>query len=101
LCSQGDSGLDDLIRYCASNKVTFLFDALIQPAALIGRQSALSKPSPIPPSPGVYAWYFYELPPGVPVDGSVVKDGLTLLYAGISHSRSKSSQNLRKRITYH
>ena len=81
--------------------MTFLIDALIQPAALLGRQIALSKPSPIPPSPGVYAWYFQELPPGVFADGCVVKDGLTLLYAGISPSRAKSTQNLRKRITYH
>lgn len=81
--------------------MTFLIDALIQPAALVGRQIALSKPSPIAPAPGVYAWYFKNVPPGVPVEGCVIKDGLTLLYAGISPSRTKSSQNLRKRITYH
>jgi hypothetical protein len=101
LCSVGDSGLDGLIRSCFFGNVTFFIDALIQPATLLGRRSALSKPSPISAMPGVYAWYFEKVPPGVPVEGCVVKDGRTLLYAGISPSRAKSSQNLRKRITYH
>jgi hypothetical protein len=81
--------------------MTLSIDALIQPITLLARPSALSKPSPIPPSPGVYAWYFQKVPPDVPVEGCVVKDGLTLLYVGISPSRAKSTQNLRKRITYH
>jgi hypothetical protein len=81
--------------------MTSLIDALIKPETLLSRKTALLKPSPIPALPGVYAWYFQEVPPGVPVQGCIVRDGRTLLYAGISPSRAKSTQNLRKRITYH
>ena len=77
------------------------FEALIQPKTLLKRQIALTNPSPIPTRSGLYAWYFREVPPAVPIDGCLVRDGLTLLYAGISPSSAKSRQSLRKRITYH
>jgi hypothetical protein len=37
--------------------------ALLRPTHLFTRQEVLSKPSPVPPRPGVYAWYFREVPP--------------------------------------
>jgi len=77
------------------------FKALIQPLTLNRRVEVLTSPSPVPTSSGLYAWYFNEVPPSVPTDGCVVKDGLTLLYAGISPSSAKSRQSLKKRITYH
>jgi hypothetical protein len=55
----------------------------------------------------VYAWYFRELPPGVPVDGCHRHQGMPLLYVGISPSRpptngkAPSEQSLAKRIRYH
>jgi hypothetical protein len=55
----------------------------------------------IPAVSGIYGWYFREVPQSVPVEGCVVKGGLTLLYAGISPSGAKSRQSLRKRIIYH
>jgi hypothetical protein len=40
-----------------------------------------------------------QIPPGIPVDGCVTRDGLTLLlYAGIAPSREESSATLRSRI---
>lgn len=61
----------------------------------------LSRPCPIPAKRGVYAWYFSSIPDGVPTDGCLSVDGHTLLYVGISPKNESSSQNLRKRITYH
>jgi len=81
--------------------VTAVFEPLTQPETLLKRQIALTKPSPIPAISGIYAWWFREVPPAVPVEGCIVKDGLTLLYAGISPSSARSRQSLRKRITYH
>ena len=55
----------------------------------------------------MYAWYFAEVPPGVPTEGCVVRDGCTLLYVGISPSvppangKPPSRQNLRTRVRYH
>ncbi len=54
-----------------------------------------------PRAPGVYAWFFRTVPSGVPVDGCVVRDGLTLLYVGISPGSHSSSETLRQRIRYH
>ena len=61
----------------------------------------------VPRSPGVYAWWFREIPSLVPTDGCVVHDGLTLLYVGIApkappqNGKPPSKQTLRSRIRYH
>jgi len=75
--------------------------ALTDPHRLFTRAQVITSPCPVPASRGVYAWYFRDIPGGVPVDGCVTIDGLTLLYVGISPKNDRSSQNLRKRITYH
>jgi len=75
--------------------------ALTDPGRLFTRAQVIASPSPVPTSRGVYAWYFRDIPSGVPTEGCVTKDGLTLLYVGISPKNDRSSQNLRKRITYH
>jgi hypothetical protein len=55
----------------------------------------------------VYAWYFVKAPPGVPIDGCHVVDGMALLYCGISpkppprNGAKPSGQNVRKRLRYH
>lgn len=60
-----------------------------------------------PPEPGVYGWWFRDLPASVPVDASMERDGMRLLYIGISpkappkNGAKPSSQSLRKRIRYH
>jgi hypothetical protein len=84
-----------------------LIAALLRPSHLFTRQEVLSKPSPVPPRPGVYAWYFREVPPGVPVEDCHQHQGLCLLYVGISPSKPPtnwklpSKQSLAKRIRYH
>lgn len=78
--------------------------SLINPIVLYSRSAVLAKPSPVPQEPGAYAWYFKEIPPNVPTDGCLTKDGLTSLYVGISpdkFGKPNSKQNLRTRITNH
>ena len=82
--------------------------ALLQPEHLYERADVRAKPCPVPAEPGIYAWYFRELP-----DSRIQRDhlhhahGLTLLYVGISPKApplsggKPSSENLRKRIRYH
>ena len=66
---------------------------------LYSRSTVLSQPCPVPQDRGLYAWLFKEVPPSVPIDGCVAKNGMTLLYVGISPMRLL--RNLRKRITNH
>jgi len=74
---------------------------LTDPSVFYSRPEVLSKPSPVPAERGLYAWFFKEVPGITPMDGCIVKDNLTLLYVGISPKNDTSTQNLRKRITYH
>lgn len=80
---------------------------LLYPERIWSRTECLTHPSPVPAVPGVYAWYFRELPPHAPADGCYRLDGLTLLYIDISPRRPPkngahvSRQNLRKRIRNH
>jgi hypothetical protein len=74
---------------------------LTSPPILYTRSAVLSKPCPVPQDRGLYAWFFKEVPPNVPIEECVNKDGMTLLYVGISPKNETSTQNLRKRITNH
>jgi hypothetical protein len=51
----------------ASRAVEQAIDALLHPKRLHSAADCLCRPSPIPTSAGVHAWYFDELPPGVPI----------------------------------
>jgi len=83
------------------------YNVLLRPPRLYSRREVLVRPSPVPARPGVYAWYFREVPPGVPVHGCNRHDGLALLYVGISPSKppwngkSPSKQSLAGRVRYH
>lgn len=82
-------------------------ERLLDPPRLLTRSEVLSRPSPVPPRPGVYAWYFDRAPPGVDTSGCHSVAGRMLLYVGISpkappvNGRAPSSQNLRKRLRTH
>jgi hypothetical protein len=76
-------------------------ESLINPTNFYSRSKVVSKPSPVPAENGLYAWFFKEIPGITPTDQCVVKDGLTLLYVGISPGRKSSQENLQKRIKYH
>lgn len=80
---------------------------LLRPKKLCTRDEVLASPSPVPAKAGVYAWYFDDIPAGVPTDGCVTFDGHTLLYVGISpgkppaNGRGPSRQTVRSRLRYH
>jgi len=83
-----------------------LFQPLLFPEKLYSATTILSNPSLIPAEPGLYAWYFREIPPGVPTDGCCWHNNLALLYVGISPSRlltkgKPDEANLQKRIHIH
>ena len=60
-----------------------------------------------PAVPGVYGWYFRNLPKLIPVADCVAHGQWVLAYVGISPSKRRSadgrpsSQNLRTRVRYH
>ena len=74
---------------------------LTAPTKLWSRSEILARPSPAPEQRGLYAWYFKNVPAGVPAYGCHMTDGKTLLYAGISPKNETSTQSLKKRITTH
>jgi len=76
-------------------------DLLTNPPILYSRSEIVSKPCPVPKERGLYAWFFKEIPPRVLTEGCVTKDGLTLLYVGISPKDEVSNGNLRERIKTH
>ncbi|MFM8858219.1 MAG: GIY-YIG nuclease family protein [Actinomycetota bacterium] len=76
-------------------------------ATIHSRAEVLARPSPVPVQPGVYGWWFRELPAEIETRECASRDGLTLLYAGISpkeppkNGRAPSRQSLRSRIQTH
>ena len=78
--------------------------SLINGVELYSRREILCTTSLPPSVPGVYAWFFKDIPGNVPVDDCVTKGLLTLLYVGTSPDKigkPNSRQNLRRRITTH
>ncbi|WP_367134557.1 GIY-YIG nuclease family protein [Saccharothrix sp. HUAS TT1] len=82
-------------------------EGLLNPARVYSRNEVLVRDSPIPKRPGVYAWYFEEVPPGVPTDGCRVTDAGTLLYVGIApkappaNGKAASQRGLYARVREH
>jgi hypothetical protein len=56
-------------------------NVLVNPSKLYTRKEILQRNSPVPKEPGVYAWYFKETPPMVPLESCVIYKDLILLYA--------------------
>ena len=71
------------------------------------RDEVFAEPSPVPGEPGAHGWWFRTLPADIDVSGCEQRDGLTLLYVGVSpgpppaSGKPPVSQDLRKRIRYH
>ena len=71
------------------------------------REEVFTEPGPVPSMPGVQGWWFRTVPGAIDVSGCEQRDGLTLLYVGISptappkNGKPPSTQDLRKRIRYH
>ncbi len=82
-------------------------EQLLNPPQLWTRTEVLKSPCPIPSSSGVYAWYFDEVPPGVPIEGCNQLGSRFLLYVGISpreaprNGGAPSKQSIRTRVRYH
>jgi hypothetical protein len=80
---------------------------MLCPNRLWSRQEVLSRPSPVPKAPGVYAWYFRNMPSLVPTTGCATVGEFCLLYVGISPSapptngKAASKQSLLHRVRYH
>lgn len=80
---------------------------LLSPPRLWSRSEVLSSDSQTPRLPDVYAWFFKQIPPGVPNDGCCTSDSLKQLHIGIAptappkNGAYPSRQTLRSRIRYH
>src|SRR4051812_39064797 len=58
--------------------------SLLRPARLWSAAEIVNRIAPVPRAAGIYAWYFDEIPPGVPTTGChVAPHGQVLLYVGI------------------
>src|SRR4051794_14767763 len=84
-----------------------IIQQLTSPLKLWSRAEVLARPCPVPARPGVYAWYFREVPSFVDITGCLEHAGLRLLYVGISpkappkNGKPPSRQTLRSRIRSH
>lgn len=82
-------------------------DALLCPAKLYTAAEVMSKQSPAPREPGLYAWYFDQIPGGVDAEHCHQQLGMTLLYVGISPSappmngRGASRSHINRRLRSH
>lgn len=94
-------------RIAEESHLEAVVQQLTQPARVWRRSECLARPSALPREPGLYAWYFRELPPGVEGRACVQFEGLTLLYVGTApnsptgHSGQPSTSSLRVRIRQH
>jgi GIY-YIG catalytic domain len=74
------------------------------PERLFSRTEVLGRPSPVPATSGLYAWYFRNVPPVISTDGCLTLDGGLLLYLGIAPDRANkpnSRATLLSRIRQH
>jgi hypothetical protein len=72
--------------------------SLLYDSRLYSRLEVNTRPYPIPPKAGFYAWFFKNIPESIPAENCFERDGFVLLYLGISPSSETSSANLVKRI---
>lgn len=91
----------------AATELLAVLDALTRPVQLATGAEGLARPCPVPRMPGIYAWYFDALPPGVSSEGCHRALGHTLLYVGISPSGPSKdaapgkNRTLQRRISAH
>lgn len=79
---------------------------LLAPEKLYDAGAVLGRPSVVPAVPGTYAWYFAQVPAGVPTNGCQRLGEAWLLYVGISPKKPSSDgrmsrQTMRTRLRYH
>lgn len=80
-------------------------DWISKPAKLWRVDELFQRPDEPPAKPGLYAWYFDELPQNVTKNSGLIVDGIHLGYIGIAPARKPSpgrrGSNLRKRLRMH
>lgn len=82
-------------------------EAFLSPSRLYTRSEVLIRPCPVPAAPGVYGWWFRQLPADMDTASCRSADGQVLLYTGISPRRPSSNgvrpsgQTIRTRIRTH
>jgi hypothetical protein len=82
-------------------------DRLLRPDCFYGASDIGNRPCPVSASPGVYAFYFNEPPPGIGSSGCHRVDKHALLYVGIApkpppaNGASPSKSHLRQRLRTH
>jgi hypothetical protein len=81
-------------------RVADTLSLLLHPDHLQG-PSVLDRPSPVPRLAGVYAWYFAEVPPGVPTEGCHHALDHTLLYVGIAPKETRGAATKPSERTLH
>ncbi|WP_428995741.1 GIY-YIG nuclease family protein [Lamprobacter modestohalophilus] len=79
----------------------------VKPTRLWTRAEVLGPQSPVPREPGLYTWYFRNLPPSVPVQNCRRFDDLSPLYVGMApkpppkNRACPSKQTLLDRVRDH
>lgn len=79
-------------------------DRITRRTRLFSRAELVAQPALVPASPGVYGWYFREIPCVTDTSACVTYDGRTLLYVGTAPrrpGRSMSTATLRSRLRSH
>lgn len=80
---------------------------LLQPFKLLSASDVLSRPSAAPAEPGIYAWYFSEVPGEIDASDCFMLGDRKLLYVGISPSapplngKAPSRSTIRNRLQQH
>lgn len=95
------SATPSLVSDLPSNEIAELGQQLVYSARLYGWNELKNNPTLPPRSPGVYAWFFKRVPPGVLTDSCIVRDAATLLYVGISPKNDKTKGTLQDRLWSH
>jgi hypothetical protein len=78
-----------------------IIENLQSPSRLWRRPEILTRPCPVPPRAGVYAWYFRNLSDVVSASGCYSYEENVLMYLGIAPSSPQSMATLRSRIRTH
>jgi hypothetical protein len=82
-------------------------DLLLHPERLYSALDIACRPCPVPASPGVYALYFNEAPPGIDTSACHRVGQHALLYVGIApkpppmNGRAPSKSHLKRRLRTH
>jgi hypothetical protein len=84
-----------------THSLTAVAEALLKPSRLYSVAELHGTPTLIPQEGGVYAWWFSQAPPQVPVDNTAVHEGRRLLYVGIAPRKPSAAGNISGRTLRH